>query len=426
MRQPLTVACILAAAAASAVVSGGGGGIFNVVHFGAKGDGVTDSTSAVRRAAAALAAAGGGELLFPPGATVLTAPFNLSSHSVLTIGLNATVLCSARGEDYGLVQVLPWLPFSSAAAPGYWPQSCVYFDGGAEGRYADGGRNVTIQGPGTIDGQGQGWWKCGLDRQRPLLTSPCLTSPPYDARLVANRSNTRGGGRPHLIIVRNASNVVMRHLRTRNTPNWNIHFAWVTNLHVHHVHSTNDPGGPNADGLDIDCVQGALVEDNYFDVDDDALCVKSGRDWDGRHFGRPARDILFRNNVIGRGHGITVGSETSGGVYNVTFDNITMANTGTGIRMKSQRGRGGLVSDITYKNIHMVEIAGQCVQVTLNYHAGLNATNKTGTPVFRNILLENVRCDKGKTSFWIDGLAEQVIENLTLVWRPLRPFWRPL
>ena len=87
---------------------------------------------------------------------------------------------------------------------------------------------------------------------------------------------------------------------------------------------------------------------------------------------------------------------------------------GTGIRMKAQRGRGGVVSDVTYKNIHMEEIQGQCVQVTLNYHADLKPTNKTGTPVFRNILLENVRCDKGSTSFWIDGLNEQKIENLTL------------
>ena len=176
-------------------------------------------------------------------------------------------------------------------------------------------------------------------------------------------------------------------------------------------------------------MQNALIEENYFDVDDDALCVKSGRDWDGRQFGRPARDILFRNNVrdsdginrgktacesgkhqllqvIGRGHGITIGSETSGSVYNgnsrpafrpavrgrampgaislldlplrnrsprlcqlllvtvrellrscyvhvraVTFDNITMANTGTGIRMKTERGRGGVVSDIVYRNM---------------------------------------------------------------------------
>ena len=104
----------------------------------------------------------------------------------------------------------------------------------------------------------------------PLLYIPHST-------LVRFKSN-----RPHLIIIRNATDVIMQNIKTRNTPNWNIHFAWVTNLWVHHVHSVNDVGGPNADGLDIDAVQNALVEDNYFDVDDDALCVKSGRDWDGQ------------------------------------------------------------------------------------------------------------------------------------------------
>ena len=173
----------------------------------------------MRKAAAALAAAGGGELVFPAGKTVLTAPFNLSSHTTLTVEAGATILCSTRGEDYPLVQVLPWIPFDSPAAPGYWPQPCVYFDGGAEGRYADGGRNITVQGPGTLDGQGKGWWSCMLKDKG--LTPPCLTAPPYPAALVSNKSNTLGGGRPHLIIVRNATDVTMRNFKTHNTPNWN-------------------------------------------------------------------------------------------------------------------------------------------------------------------------------------------------------------
>ena len=82
--------------------------------------------------------------------------------------------------------------------------------------------------------------------------------------------------------------------------------------------------------------------------------------------------------------------------------------------MKTERGRGGVVSGVTYRNIHMQEIQGQCVQITLNYHAGLPPTNRTGTPVFKDILLDNVRCDKGATSFYIDGLEEQSILNLTL------------
>jgi polygalacturonase len=211
------------------------GQVFDVTAYGAKADGVTYDTAAVRKAAAALRANGGGELLFPPGKQVLTAPFNLSSNSVLTIAENATVLCSTRGEDYDLIDVLPWIPFSSGAAPGYWPQPCVYFDGGQE---PGGGHNLTIQGPGTLDGQGEGWWKCaGSWPESSARVAPCLTSPPYDPGIVNNKSSTLGGGRPHLLIVRNATDVVMRHLQTRNTPNWNLHFAWINNLHVHHVYS---------------------------------------------------------------------------------------------------------------------------------------------------------------------------------------------
>ena len=203
-----------AVAAAALAATGGSGSVFSVLDYGAKADGVTYDTDAVRKAAAALRAAGGGELLFPAGKTVLTAPFNLSSHSILTVAEGATIICSTRGEDYDLVQVLPWIPFSSFAAPGYWPQPCIYYDGEAENLYPDGGRNITIQGPGTIDGQGKGWWECanppkGGSWKEADLTPPCLTSPPYDAAIVANKSNTLGGGRPHLLIVRNATDVIM-------------------------------------------------------------------------------------------------------------------------------------------------------------------------------------------------------------------------
>jgi hypothetical protein len=98
----------------------------------------------------------------------------------------------------------------------------------------------------------------------------------------------------------------------------------------------------------------------------------------------------------------------------VTFEDIVMLNTGTGIRMKSERGRGGVVEGVTYRNIDMQKIEGQCIQVTLNYHAGLAPTNKTATPVFRDILLENVTCLSGKNSFNIDGLPEQSIAGLVL------------
>lgn len=105
--------------------------------------------------------------------------------------------------------------------------------------------------------------------------------------------------------------------------------------------------------------------------------MKSGINYFGRKYGRPSENIIFRRNTIGTGHGITIGSEMSGSVRNVTFEDITMEKTGTGIRMKSERGRGGIVEDIVYRRILMKEIEGQCVQVTLNYAKGLKPTNKT-------------------------------------------------
>ena len=266
--------------------------------------------------------------------------------------------------------------------------------------HTDGASNVTLTGGGVIDGNGAGWWKC-FTHNRTL--PPC-----------GDASGTFHS-RPHLIMVVRSRDVKMTNLTVRDSPNWTLHFAMVKGLLVANLSVHNPGSAPNADGLDLDCTQDAVVEDNYFSVGDDAMCVKSGIDYLGRAFGEPSRDIVFRRNTIGTGHGITVGSEMSAGVANVTFEDITMDQTGTGIRLKSQRGRGGVVSGVTYRNIHMRSIAGECVQVTLNYHSGLAPTNATATPVFRDLVFENVLCERGGASYFLDGLPEQSILNLSLV-----------
>lgn len=158
-----------------------------------------------------------------------------------------------------------------------------------------------------------------------------------------------------------------------------------------------------------------LVEDSRFSVGDDALCVKSGIDFFGRAYGRPARDVTFRRIHVGKGHGITVGSETSGGVANVTFEDITAHGTELGIRLKSQRGRGGAVRGITYRRVALSSIVQQCVQITLNYsNSYLPATNATATPVFEDLLLDNVSCTSASNSYLLQGLPESPIRGLRL------------
>lgn len=207
----------------------------------------------------------------------------------------------------------------------------------------------------------------------------------------------------------------MRGVTVQNSPDWTLHFSSVTGLRIRNITVLNPQrGAPNADGIDIDSSQDVVVEDSFFSVGDDALCIKSGLDFFGRLYGRPSKDIIFRRNLIESGHGITIGSETSGGVSNATFEDIVMRGTDAGIRMKTQRGRGGVVSGVTYRNISMYGIINQCIYMTMFYVAGIDPTNATATPVWRDIVLEDIYCDSAGSSYLIDGLPEQQIANLQL------------
>ena len=102
--------------------------------------------------------------------------------------------------------------------------------------------NLTLQGEGTIDGAGQDWWACAHD----LSASPCS-----------------GHARPHLLDVFLSSNIRMYDLNIQNSPDWTLHFSGVSDLHVRNVNVVNPSNAPNSDGIDLDCVSGALVEDSY-------------------------------------------------------------------------------------------------------------------------------------------------------------------
>ena len=170
---------------------------------------------------------------------------------------------------------------------------------------------------------------------------------------------------------------------------------------------------PNSDGIDLDCVTNAVVENSYFDVGDDALCVKSGLDWFGRKWAHPSRNILFRNIVVGHGHGISIGSEMSGGVNNVTFENIAMTGTQRGPRIKSQRGRGGVVQDIVFRNVSAQNVSVG-LSFSLEYSSSIPPTNASATPIFRNIFLEDISFTGSGSRAEFIGLSESPIENVTL------------
>jgi polygalacturonase len=414
-------------------VAAAGGQVFDVVQHGAVGDGSTSDTAAVRGAAAALAAAGGGTLRFPAAgassgraASYLTGPVNISSNTRVEIEAGATILGSQNGSEYPLLTASHSLPPPKAQprcsrpphrlwasrwpclqAAAVWPAySCASDAPPIFGRlmhqsmlFTWNTSNISIGGGGTIDCNGGMWRACAKYVGAPLYWN--LSAPPCN-----------GHGRPHCVFLANATDVTFEDVTVLRPGDWNTHFSSVTNLRVRRVNITS-PHGENADGIDVDSCRDVVVEDSFIHSGDDAIAMKSGRDYWGRLYDRPTRDVLVRNVTFGAGYGVTIGSETSGSIINVTFEDLHVLHQAEGVHIKTMRGRGGVIENITYRNLELNDTR-HCIDIGVG--ASGNRTNASATPRLRNIRFENVHCARGtEYSYSLVGLPEQPIENLTFI-----------
>jgi polygalacturonase len=218
------------------------------------------------------------------------------------------------------------------------------------------------------------------------------------------------------VLLYETTGIEIWNITLKDSPAWTLHLAGSSDIFVHDA--TILSTGPNTDGIDIDCSSNVLVQDCYISTGDDVIAVKSGIDYLGRTFGKPTENVLIQRLTAGTGHGLSVGSEMSAGVRNVTFRDITMNGTANGPRLKSQRGRGGMISDILYQNITMTNM-GQGISITLNYHPSLPPTNATATPQMHNVTIAQVGFAPGSspagTGASIDGLPESLVTGLSLV-----------
>jgi polygalacturonase len=360
---------------------------------GAKGNGLVYDTDAVRAAVDECGSAGGGTVVFAAGMTFLTGSFNVSSNTELRV--DGTILGSPNATGYVLMDYLNWYGpdapqkvFRDAAGLPADTREWSPFIGSW---YQSG--NISITGSGTIDGAGESWWQCADNMTR----APCSGYPrPHGVRFVGGENYTISG------------------VTIQNSPMWQVHLSWLTNAHVHDVRILAPAQeGHNTDGIDPDCAQNVLIERVYISTGDDCIAIKSGRNWFGREFGRTAKNITVRDSVFGTGHGLSVGSEMSGGVADVLFYNITANGISAGPRLKSERGRGGLVTNVTWRDITLVN-AGQAVQVTDNYDPGLPPTNATATPRFENISVIGLHSSNASSGWFLDGLPESPIKGLSL------------
>jgi polygalacturonase len=224
--------------------------------------------------------------------------------------------------------------------------------------------------------------------------------------------------RPPLIQMMNCRNILIEGIHIVGSAMWPVHLLYTENAVVDHVIVETYPG-VHTGGIYIDSSHDIRISDCYIDTGDDGIVLKAGKDADGLRVNRPTENVSISNCTVHRAHGaVVLGSETAGGIRNVVASNITCDSTQIGIRIKSRRGRGGVVEDIRFSNWTM-EHVGQAVSVT-NYYA-MEGEQRTGeepvtvrTPIFRNIVISDVTINHARVAVNIDGLPEMPIEGLRL------------
>jgi polygalacturonase len=311
---------------------------FLVNDYGAKGDGSTLCTLSIQKAIDAASAAGGTVTLQP--GTYLTGSLFLKSGITLDVPEGATIIGSERLVDY------PMLSTRIAGIEMTWPAALINIRDQ---------HNVTIKGKGIIDGNGPIWWKSYWDLRATYEPKGLRWASDYDAP------------RPRLILIQNSSDILLGGgILLKRSGFWTVQILYSHDVHVDGVTIRNNEGGkgPSTDGIDIDSSRKVLVEHADIDVNDDALCLKAGRDSDGLRVNRATEDVIVRDSIVRSGAAaFTIGSETSGGFHNIEAYNITaLSGVPSGVLFKSSPTRGGYARDI---RIHDFTLEGVAVPIQI-------------------------------------------------------------
>jgi polygalacturonase len=178
-------------------------------------------------------------------------------------------------------------------------------------------------------------------------------------------------------------------------------------------HPSKEGTGPNGDGIDVDSCRNVRISDCFFSTSDDCIVIKSGRDNDGLRTNRPTEYVTITNCVMYKGHGaVVIGSETSGGIRDITASNIVSKGTDTGIRIKSMRGRGGVMENFRFDNWVIEDTQKQAFEITMRYAQTPDAPLSEKTPLFRNFSYSNITVINARVIASVQGLPERAIENV--------------
>jgi len=376
--------CSFVLAALSLPVAGGTG-LFDVREFGARGDGKTLDTAAVQKTLDECGRAGGGTVRFPRG-TYLCQPLTVLARTTVSLEAGATLLASPVQSDF-LKGGGDWLKAISGG-------DFIPF---ISGKDAD---NVTINGAGTIDGNGAVWWD---EAEKARQKTPGYTLP-----------------RPNLIVFNRCNHLRLTGVRLVNSPKFHFVPTDCEDVAVDNISIIAPVGAANTDGIDPGNCRNVTITRCTIDTGDDNIAIKSGKKVPGREFG--CENITVTDCVFLHGHGLSIGSETVGGVRHLVVKNCRFDGTENGIRIKSRRGKGGTVQDVNYTDITMTNVH-PAISIACYYQDSSQAkypkedpvqpVTET-TPIFRDIHIANLTATSTRDAGLVVGLPESVVTNVVL------------
>lgn len=413
----------------------------SIVNFGAKGDGVTLNTVSINKTIATVSQKGGGVVLIPSGLW-LTGPIELKSNVNLHLKRDAILQFTDDFNQYKLVEG-NW-----EGQPAWRNQSPI------SGTNLE---NIAITGSGIIDGNGGAWRMVKKDKLtetqwKKLVSGGGIVSEDgklwYPSAKTVKGSKTKNAGvivagktaadyedikdflRPNLLVLTSCKKVLLEGVTFQNSPAWNLHPLMCEDLTLRNLQVKNPWFAQNGDGVDVESCKNVLIEGSTFDVGDDGICIKSGRDESGRKRGMPTENVIIRNNVVYHAHGgFVIGSEMSGGARNIWVYDCSFIGTDIGLRFKTTRGRGGVVENIYVNNINMIDIPGEAILFDM-YYAAVDPVPLAGekreaiktitvpvteaTPQFKNMHIKNVVANGAEKAIFFRGLPEMNIKDIHL------------
>lgn len=414
---------------------------FNILKYGAQPDGLTLNHKSINDAILDCSRKGGGVVVVPKGMW-LTGPIVLQSNVNLHLQRNAILQFTDDFTQYPLVEAnwegLPQMrnqsPISATKAV-----------------------NIGITGYGIIDGNGDAWRMVKKDKLtesnwKKLISSGGILSDdkktwyPTESSLKGSKLKNPGQIspdktpafyreikdflRPNLMLLTSCNRILLEGVTFQNSPAWCLHPLMSENITVRNILVKNPWYAQNGDGIDLESCKNVLIENSIFDVGDDGICIKSGRDAEGRKRGMPTENVIIRNSTVYAAHGgFVIGSEMSGGARNIWVDDCSFIGTDIGLRFKTTRGRGGIVENIFINNITMKDIVGEAILFDMYYAAQdpialsgerreppkvLELPVSEETPQFRKIYIKNVVANGAAKAIFVRGLPEMNVKDIVM------------